>query len=273
MHEFTELDLKEIAMILLQKIWVILLCALIGGLAAYIYTANFITPLYRASVSIYVNNGKNNMQSNQDDYISGGNLATSQQLVKTYVNIIKSNTVLERVAQEANLKYSAEAIRGMMTAESVEETEIFNIQISHPDPKMAAAIANAIANVAPDEIAGFLDGSSTKIIDYAKVPQSRYTPSFRVNTFVGCCIGGLLAVIFAIVQAIMDVRIKCEEDLEQLFTLPILGAIPEFGNEHKGGKYGRYSHYGYYGHYARYEGEQGGEKSEDKKGGAGHENH
>lgn len=244
MREVTEIDLKQILLILFHKAWIILLCALIGGGAAFIYTANFITPMYRASVSIYVNNvTKNAAQMNEMDYISGGNLATSQQLVKTYVNIIKSNTVLEKVAAEANLKYTADQIRGMMTAASVEETEIFEIQISHPDPKMAAIIANSIANVAPDEIANLLDGSSTKIIDYAKVPQSRYTPSFRTNTFIGCLLGGLLVAMVLVLSEILDVRIKSEADLEQLFELPVLGSIPDFNDEHKNGKYTHYHRY------------------------------
>ncbi len=241
MQDFTELDLKQLIVALLRKWWLIGLCALLAGVIFYFYTANFITPMYRASVSIYVNNGSNTTEG-ASEYISGTNLATSQRLVTTYVNIIKSNTVLRKVVEQSGLDLSVERVRGMMTASSVDDTEMFNIYVSSADPEQAAQVANAIAEVAPDEIAKILEGSSTKIIDYAEVPRYRYTPSFRTNTFLGCCVGGVLAVVYVVLRTILDKRIKSEEDLERLFDLPVLGIIPEFDSEHK--KSSKYD-YGY----------------------------
>ena len=245
MQDFTEIDLKRLVLALIHKAWLLALCALVAGALAYFYTANFITPLYRASVSIYVNNANPQLGGNSS-YISGSDLATAQRLVNTYVNIIRSNTVLEKVARQSGLDITADRIRGMMTAESVENTEIFEIYISSADPELAAHLANAIAEVAPEEISNFLEGSSTKIIDYAKVPQSRYYPSYRQNTFLGLCIGGGLGVAYVVMRTILDVRIKSEEDLERLFDLPVLGAIPDFSGSRKGGGY-----YGGYGSRSR----------------------
>ena len=243
MQDFTEIDLKQLILALLHKAWLIVLCALLVGGLAYFYTANFITPMYRASVSIYVNNTSPSLGNSE--YISGSDLATAQRLVNTYVNIIRSNTVLEKVVEQSGLDITAEQIRNMMTAESVEDTEIFEIHISSANPELAAQVANAIAQVAPEEISNFLEGSSTKIIDYAQVPQYRYSPSFRRNTFLGCCAGGALAAVLVVMRTILDVRIKGEEDLERLFDLPVLGAIPDFSVENKSGwRYGRYGYVG-----------------------------
>ena len=72
------------------------------------------------------------------------------------------------------------------------------------------------------------------IIDPAKVPTHRYTPSYRKNAFMGCAAGLLLAVVYVTLLYLMDVRIKNEEDLTQLFDLPMLGQIPSFAeNERK----------------------------------------
>ena len=161
--DILEIDLWKLLLLYLRRWRLILLCALAAAVISLIYTANFITPLYRANVTIYVNNIKANQQV---DYISAANLATSQQLVNTYVNIIRSDTVLEKVVKNAKLDYSAAEIRGMMTTAQVDETELFSVYISHPDPEMAAKIANAVATVAPGEIEEFVEGSSTKIIDH-----------------------------------------------------------------------------------------------------------
>lgn len=227
-RDVLEIDLWKLLLLYLRRWRLILLCGLAGAVIALVYTANFITPLYRASVTVYVNSVK---ASQQVDYISASNLATAQQLVNTYVNIIRSDTVLEKVVDSAGLEYTAAQIRCMMTAAQVDETELFTVYISHPNPEMAAKIANAVARVAPGEIEEFVEGSSTKIIDYAKVPTSRYTPSYRKNTLLGGVVGCFLAVLYVTLLYLLDVRIKSEEDLTQLFDLPMLGQIPAFSEE------------------------------------------
>ncbi len=243
MQSFTDINFKQIIVALFHKAWIIILSALLLGGASYLYTANFITPMYRASVSIYVNNAP---RSQNSEVISGSNLATAERLVTTYVNIIRSDTVLEKVAEKLDNGMRAGAIRSMMSANSIDGTEMFEIHVASSDPELAAEVANAIADVAPGEISNFLEGSSTKIIDYAKVPGSRYTPSFRNNTFLGCLIGGGIAALIIVLWVVMDKRIKSEEDLERLFDLPVLGVIPAFDVEHKKGGYGtKYSAGGY----------------------------
>lgn len=228
MRDFTEIDWKQLIVALARKWWLIVGCALAAGILTYAYTANFITPMYRASVSIYVNNVT---QVEYSEYISSSNLATSQKLVNTYVSIITSNRVLSKVVEQSELDLTVSQVRGMMSASSVDDTEMFNIYVSSADPELAARVANAIAEVAPDEIAEILEGSSTKIIDYAEVPQYRYSPSYRKNTLLGCCVGGALAVVYVALWALLDKRIKTEDDLERLFDLPVLGVIPEFDAE------------------------------------------
>lgn len=226
--EAVEIDLMKLLMLYLRKWWLILLCAILGGSIMLGYTMNFVTPLYQASVTIYVNNVSNGQQI---DYISGSNLTASQQLVSTYINIIRSDTVLEKVAESTGLYISAADVRSIMSAAQVGETELFDVYISHPDPEMAAYIANAIAKVAPSEIENFVEGSSTKVVDYAKVPTVPYTPSYQKNIALGAIVGIVLAVAVLTIRELLDVRIKTEEDLMEISDLPILGRIPAFASD------------------------------------------
>ena len=223
--ENMEIDLTRLLFLYLHKWWLILLCAIVGGGIMYCYTAYFVTPMYQAGVTIYVNNVKSGQQV---EYISGSNLTASQQLVSTYVNIIRSDTVLEKVADSIGMDMSASDIRKIMSASQVDETELFDVYISHSDPEMAAYIANAVAKVAPGEIENFVEGSSTKIIDYAKVPESPYTPSYSKNIMMGAAVGIVLIVAILTIRDLLDVRIKKEEDLLEISDLPVLGRIPVF---------------------------------------------
>ena len=234
-----EIDLQELLFSFLNHWWVIVLSALAFVGLALAYTNLFITPLYRASVTIYVNNS---VSSSNVEYITGSDLTVSQKLVSTYVNIIKSDTVLQKVCDEKDLPYSASHLRGMITAEQVDKTELFDVFVTDPDPKLAAMIANAIAEVAPGEIANFVEGSSTKIIDYAKVPSSPYSPNYLRNTMIGLMLGVLAALIYLTVRYLLDVHINDAEDLDRMFEYPVLGQIPDISLVHSKTK-GAYAKY------------------------------
>ena len=220
-----EIDLRKLFLAYLHKWWVILLCAVVVGVGALFYTMKLVTPLYQANITVYVNNVRS---GERIDYISGSNLQASQQLVNTYSNIIKSDTVLSKVAEEAGVDYTPDEMRKILTTKQVGETEMFNVYIVHPDPAEAAHIANAVATVAPAEIEGFVEGSSAKIIDYAKVPDKRFSPSYSRSAVLGAAVGGILALAYVTIRCLLDVRIKEEEDLTALFALPVLGQIPSF---------------------------------------------
>ena len=209
MEQVVELDLKQIFQACLKRIWLILLSAVVAGVLVYICTVFFVTPQYVASASFYVNNSR----QTGSEKITSSDLATSQQLVMTYVNIIKSNTVLEKVIEEGQLEMTPDTIRGMMTAESVDETELFKVLITHPDPFLAAHVANTIAEVAPAEISNIMVGSTTKVVDRAKVPSAPVNPNKSQNALLGGLAGAVLAVIIVTVQTLMDEigRASCRE--------------------------------------------------------------
>ena len=225
MEEVKEIDLKELTKGIVKRSWIIVLCAVVFALATLIYTVNFVEPTYKASVTLYVNN---NSESGSNT-VSSSNLAVALQLVKTYVNIIQSDLVLDKVVQKAELtSVTAADIRNMMSAEVVDETEMFRVSIVSPNPKMSADIVNAIANIAPDEIRQIIEGSSAKVVDFAKVPTSRYAPSYTTRTLLGGLIGGLLAVMVIVIFQLSDTRIKEKEDLTRICQIPVLGTIPDF---------------------------------------------
>ena len=233
-----EIDLGKLFRYLGGYWRVILAAALLLGLLALGYTRFAVTPLYKAGVTIYVNNV--NVPDEKLQMVTSSNLATAQRLVSTYVNIIKSDTVLKEVIREGDLDCDAETLRQMLSAEQVEETEMFRVNISHPKAKTAAYIANAVANVAPKRIAGFVEGSSAKIIDYATAPKEPDSPSYRSNIAVGVLLGLLLACFVLTLRYLFDMRVKTEDDLNQYFDAPVLGVIPCFEQSGR-----RKSGYGY----------------------------
>ena len=119
-----EINLTVLAGAVLRRIWIVILAACVMAAGFYLYTKNFVTPMYKTYVSFCVNNGSTNQS------VTASDLATSQRLVLTYVEGLRSNTVLEAVSKELGGTVSAGSIAGMMSADTGSETEIFRLYIS-----------------------------------------------------------------------------------------------------------------------------------------------
>lgn len=229
MNDTIEVDLREWGKALLYRIWIIILCAVICGTAVLIYTANFIPAKYKAEVTMFLNN----KTAGEDYYMNSSDYAVALRQVETYTKIISSNAVLDKVAESLGGGITGDQIRGMMAATAVGETEMFKVTVLSTDPELSKNIANAIADVAPGEIAKFGLGSVAKVVDYARAPKSRYSPSYTVNTVLGAMAGAIAAAAVIILQLQLDVRVKKSEDLEKILSVPVLGVIPELSETNK----------------------------------------
>ncbi len=240
MEHGKELNLQEIFYALLNKIWLIVLCAILLGAGMYLYTDHFVTPMYQASVTFYVNNSAAVSESSQN--LTSNDLAASQRLVDTYITILENRyEVMEKVAdkveERTGYRPSEGAIRSMMSAGSINSTEVFRVSISSADPTLATVIANAIADVAPGEIEAVIQGSSARVVDRARTPQAPYAPNKAAKAMYGMILGAMLAVVYIVIRVLLDVRIKSEEDLAQISDTPVLGTIPDFEMDGKNGNY------------------------------------
>ena len=231
MAQTREIDLRRLGTALLKKVWIIILCAVLMGAAVFLYTDKVVTKQYKATVSIYVTNRSAEAQSGM---ISSSDLATSQRLVVTYINVLKSDYVLDKVSAQIGRKgLDANALRAMIDAESPDETEVLYISVTNADKKLATEIANAIVDVAPGCIMEIVENSTAKPLDKAK-GAFQCAPNVGGSTLIGTIIGMLVAVIAISLEVLLDVRIKDEEDLARICDAPVLGNIPDFNSQAKG---------------------------------------
>lgn len=223
-----EIDFLDVLKALGKRLWIIVLSGALIGALMLMYTVLFVTPLYQASVTLYINN----KSAIGGSGVSSSDLAVALQLVETYTNIVRSDRVVDKVVDASGVELTTKQVKSMISAAAVGDTEIFEVTVTSPDPELSVKLANTIAEVAPGEIKGIIEGSSAKVIDYAKLPNGRSSPSYTKNTVLGAVIGAVLAALVIAILHLLDTRIKKEEDLisiEASFTgaIPVLGAIPE----------------------------------------------
>lgn len=224
MKEGLELDIKEVFRILVRRAWALLLCAVLVGTAIYVYTATMVPDKYRAKVTMYINNRSDADGSN----LTSANLTVAQKLVNTYGTFIQSDLILEKVIENTGVRKTAAQIRRMVKTESVNNTEMFAVYVTGENPQEAAIIANAIADIAPNEISGIIEGSYAKKVDPAKVPTTPISDRRVIKSLSGALIGALCAAIFFVLRTLLDVHVRTEEELEKIGNIPVLGSIPDF---------------------------------------------
>lgn len=230
--DLEQIDIKQMIEIVLDRIVSIVVITLIFGLVSFALSKYFITPKYESSITMYVNNRRNtSYDENIETKTLSSDITASQQLVPTYIEMLKSENVLQSVSDAVEKKtgevYTVKKIKNMLTAEAITNTEIIKVSIKTTDPAIAREIANAIADIAPDKIQTFIERSDVKMIDSAKISNTPVSPNIRNNTILGALLGLVLSISFILLRELFDVRVKSTDDLVSRFPYPVLGAIPE----------------------------------------------
>lgn len=224
--EEMEIDLLKLARALWRRAWAIMLAAVIFGGAALAYTAIFVTPLYKAEALMYVNSSDISVGGAKLS-ISQGELTAAQSLIKTYAVILTSRTTLNDVIEQSGVSYTYEELKDMISAQSVNSTEVFSITVTSPSPREAEMLANTIARILPEKIAAIVEGSSARIVDYAVEPARKASPSLSKNTLIGAMVGFVLACGIIVIMELTDEQIHDSDYLIQTYDIPVLAVIPD----------------------------------------------
>ena len=219
-----DIDLQKIFYMLRTKIVFILLITVLGSIAAGAFTHFFIEPTYSATVKFYVQNSSDTVSTSSS--INSQELDAAEKLVNFCIYVMKTDTVLDKVAQDVELN-SGERLSRMITTTAIENTMAFQVTVRSKSANQSAKIANSIAKIAPKEIVRIVKGGGVSVIDYAKVPKRPSSPNTKKNVLVGALAGFILSFAAFFLIELFDTTITNAKDLERVFDIPILGNIPK----------------------------------------------
>lgn len=160
-----------------------------------------------------------------------GNVFT-QARVQSYVQTVNTPTVLQPVIDSLGLSITPQALSSSVTATSDINTVIISISVINESPVQAAAIAQAVGtslvNVV-DDLEKPSPGAESPVrlsmITPATAPNFPSSPNVRLNLSLGLLVGLLAGVALALLRAVLDTRIRGEEDIRRLTSAPVLGGI------------------------------------------------
>lgn len=232
------IDVKSILRVFIKGAKVLIAFTLIGLLIMFLISKFVITPKYTSNVSLYVSS----TSENANNALNTNDITASQKLIDTYIVILQQREAVKQVAEEVALtmpctiKQVQEAIS--MSAKS--NTWVLQISAVTDDPNLSAAICNAMARVAPEILTDVVGAGSAKSIGTAVPSATPSSPNIVTNSIFGALMGFVLATVILLVRYMTDTTVKSEEDLKNRYNVPILGEIPDFYQQKKGGySYGK----------------------------------
>ena len=92
-----EINFKELAVLLVKRIWIAIIAAILCGAIGTVYASSFITPMYNSRARLYI------IGSQNTGVFSPSELSAYENLTRDYLNLIKSRTILEAVIESNDL--------------------------------------------------------------------------------------------------------------------------------------------------------------------------
>lgn len=216
------IDLKEILEILKRNLKLILGLGITFALLAFLYSAFLKTPIYQSESQVIIN------QKGKDTNVyNPGQVQTNLQLINTYSQMVNSKVVRQQVVDNLNLKTDEETLASRISVTSEADSQLMKINVTGPQTKNNARIANELAAVTQKEVKRVMGVDNLSVFSKAdeNEKQSPVKPKPLNNAIIAGLLGLILGTAIAFMKKLLDNRMNTEEKVEQYLGLPTLGKI------------------------------------------------
>lgn len=215
-----EIDVRQLLLVILDKMALIIVAGIILGAAAYLYSQYLQVPQYQSTARLYIINRQT------QGIITSQDLSSSSDLTQDFKELVSSRLVIEQVISDLELSYTYEQFQSKLSVATPENTRILAITVTDSDPYVAKSIADQMAEVSVTTIGNVMESERANIIDNGNLPLRPVSPNIIKNTAFGAFVGMLIVIIGTVITYFTDDTIKCEEDLERYIGISTLGVIP-----------------------------------------------
>ncbi len=224
-----QIDLLEIAGLLLKKSWLILgVGAIMAGI--FLGIGKFtLAPSYMSTTQIYI------LARADESTVTYEDVQMGKQLAMDYVKMVKSRAILEKVIKEEGLLMNYAELARKISVNTLEETRVVSITVEDSDPRKAMAIADCIREVASEYIQSIMGVDAVSVVDTASMPVENLGTKPMKVAMTGGVLGCLAVVVIILIRYFMDETIKTPDEIEKYLGICTLASIPLIENE-AGGK-------------------------------------
>uniref|UniRef100_A0A831TGD0 Capsular exopolysaccharide family protein n=1 Tax=Thermorudis peleae TaxID=1382356 RepID=A0A831TGD0_9BACT len=221
---------EEYLAILARRWWILVLAALVAGLAAFLYTSAQ-PRTYQVSVRLMA-------VAQPPDYWL--DLYAKNRLA-SYQDLIRSWDFVSQALRQAGLDIDPGHAMGTLTLGRNQDSNLVQIVVTDTDPQRAAAIANAVADAfvarSAEEnqqiLERFTDPRGERIqgtVEVVKLespgpPSIPIGPRVKLNSAAGLLLGLAFGVVLAFGVEYFDDRLRNERDVQRYLALATIGQV------------------------------------------------
>ena len=233
--------IQRIVGVLLHRIKFIILATVVMGLLFFMYSRFVIAPMYSTSTMIYV---QNYSSSQRADANSKGTTATkgtddtkkttNEENQKIYpadisasANLAEICVTLFKNSDEMTALYDGCNVNVAVT----DGTFFITITVDGTDAQKCANVANQLAEKAAEVYKTKFSYGQIETLRQANVPSAPYAPSNTKNMLIGAAIGFIASCLISILIELIDTTIKSEDDIQDIYGIPVFAEIPDFENQ------------------------------------------
>lgn len=215
------IDLVDLFYLLWGHAWQIVCCLVLGAAIAFGATRFLITPLYKATSSIYIVSASNNSVVNLSD------LQIGAQLTADYQELLLSRPLLEDVIRNLDLDLTSGELADRIAVTNAADTRILKITVTSPDPRQSADIANELVRQACIYLPQIMETDEPNLVEAAIPPASKSSPSYPKNLVLGGLLGAAACCGVLVMRYLLNDTFVTPEDVSRYLGIQPLATIPE----------------------------------------------
>lgn len=217
-----EINIIELLLVVRKRLWIISLATILSTLVSGFISYYILEPEYQTYTTLMIGRPKEYKKD-----IEYADVLLNLKLVTTYGEIAKSRGVANEFMSNLGLKLTDKELDKKIEVMLIKDTEIIKISVKDKDGKVAAQIANEIANVFIKHITRIMRIENIQIIDIAEPPLKSYKPKPVINMLLTSLLAIMLGIFSAFVYEYYNNTVKTSTDIDNNLGLPIIGVIPK----------------------------------------------
>lgn len=209
-----KINLRELIRMIRRRFALIFVTTFIIFFLASITVFFFLGPYYEYSKQILVGQ------------LEGDNSTTNVQLISSYIDFVKSPTVLESVKKDLRIKDSINDLAAQISIENRQNSQIVTIVVKDKDLNLVKQKTNKLAQGSIDEMEKLIGESNIQIVNKGDIgePKLNFTTPV-VSILMSLIIGLFFGICLAILREQFDDSVQKHSDIEDILGIPIMGSI------------------------------------------------
>ena len=222
-----QIDVGELLVYLLNRIWVVVLVAVLCGAGMFFYSKMTTVPMYSSTAKLYIIN------KSSSDSASTSAVSIATKTVSDCMRLIAEDTIVDKTIENLGLSLTTGQVQSMISTSSPdpESSLIIEVKVINEDPQLACDIANELCRVSTTEVRDIMGFDQVNIFSDAKPASRPYNLSFVSKAVKAAAVGAVVACLVLFIIFYFDDKIKTADDIEKYIGLTVLGVIPNIGKE------------------------------------------